>query len=325
MFYRILAITAFVMSSSSVCSAGVVGSSLLDLENIIINKVTAGGAIIAPVTGRFTGGGGTDIRILNSATSAVNSAELSGFGSMTTETEVSVSSGFGINVAGPMNPAFAYSGSGVGSAVFTPAPDFASLSPDYTRSDSIFGNSFVDLAGDNFPFNSLALGGFAATYADFAVDTAGLQGGAISNVTNTSIVNFTATSNFKARIDFDALVALALSDTGIPNDFLTRATSSFSLTLSGTGIGPGFGLGDAQGALNQSIFLAGGPGVASYFTSGSFSSGIFDVVAGGTYTLTINQTSSVSIGQVPEPGSLAVFGVLGTVGLIVARKRRLNG
>lgn len=304
--------------------AGVMGSALLSLSDIKVRIVTGPGTS-RDATGSFTGTP-ADFSISTSTTTATNESNLTGFTDGDESGSTFVAGFAGIitdgNGPAPGDALAAYSGT----PGYTPTTVFetGAIGPNYSRSDSVYGGSFVTLTDTTAPFDSIPSPAAAATFADFNVDTPNLNGDALGNVTNTSQFSFTSTGTLTAFLEFDALVELFLDNTGSPPNYYSEATSSFSITLSGTSPNPGFGLGDAEEDLNQTITLGGGPASDSY-TNGlqSYESSEFTLVENGFYTLSINQTSSILLRQVPEPGSAAIFGcILGCVGFVRRRQAK---
>ncbi|MCD0458901.1 PEP-CTERM sorting domain-containing protein [Roseiconus lacunae] len=294
---------AVLATFASTASAGVMGHSILSLSNIrVIN--TSDNSVL---TASFLGDASADIQATTSTTSATNRASLStAVPSSVTTTGTAFVAGGGIIIP-PVQAADAVAGS---------------LAGDYLRSQSMYGGSFVDIT-DPGPYALIPTPAAATTQADFNVDNLGALGGASSNVTNTSSFNFIATSDITARLEFDAMVDMLLTDAFAPVNFYSSARTSFSVTLSESGATvPGFGGAEAESDLNQFISIPPSGSPATVLISDSYQSIDFDLTAGSFYTLTINQTASVTVGVVPEPSSFAAFGVLGLVTTVVRRRKR---
>jgi hypothetical protein len=216
----------------------------------------------------------------------------------------------------PGEPLVAYSGSGVAPA----ENDFAAaVSPQAVRADSTYSGSFVDLSADVTPaVAAIAVGASATTLADFDVNVGMLTGSAGAAVRNTSQFDFVANQTVTARIDFTELIALSLADYPPPGPaYATRAATAFTITLTQVGAGGG----NILTYLSDHVIT--GPNAT--FNSGptAVSTGTFTLQAGNFYTLDVSQSSTVSVTPVPEPTSMAIFGLMG-VGAVVARRRRKN-
>lgn len=317
--------------------AGVIGSSELTLSNIKFMKAPVGANPPANVTGGFGNATTADFRISSITTSSANLAYLSGVGGLFNSENLAIgadgAASGGVLVGGNVGPNFSAPAAYVGPGATPAAGNRDPLSPDYVRSDSVFGGSFVQLinpatssAGNlNLPF-----GGNGTTYADFGVDTAGLTGNADSTIdTKASAIvriDFNANTTFTGSFSFDARSIIALMATGGLNPaYAQSASTSLSVTLAGVGANFSTGTADKPNAVNAVINLTG-PGSNSY-DSGlvSFNTGNLTFTEGVTYSLTILQNSAVAFNPVgravPEPASLAIFGCICVVGAIGGRRR----
>ncbi len=314
---KLVSLFAFcaVVAISSFAQAGVMGHAILDISNLKLTILSGPGTTPRTATGSIQNLAApiADISVSSVTTDATNTSSLTGFANGLATGGFSAQRSFLLNgvptINGPFDAGAAVSGNLLG---------------DYTRSDSSFGGSWVDFSTDPY-LNSVVTGASANTTADFSVGTAGLLGSAATSVTNNSSLKFSVSQDVTARLDWTGVVDLLLSDSGTPPNFLTKATTSFSLAITQTSNGQGVALGNVTADLNRSIQLPpgtspkssnNGPNPVAYQTN------VFTLVAGASYTLSINQTSSIEISQVPEPASCAVFGLLGVGALVVARRNR---
>lgn len=317
MLFRSMAALAVAVLVSSTASAGAIGSSSLSLSGIRLVIVDQDDNFVRVVTGGFgnptlptSSSFGKDLRVTGSNSQSEQTVQLSGFGFDNTLAEVNISgSGVITQADGGFNPAPIMVGDGGGPS-----------GPNYVRTDSEFGGAFIDIAGLSGPGSPLAPEAFGNTFADFNVDLAGVTGGGNVYITNTSQASFIPSSQLRARVEFDAELDLFLSDSGSPPNFLTTAESGLTLALTGTGGNIAIANSEANDLLTESISVANG-GTASLSRTVNFRSETFNLLAGVSYTFQLTQSSTVNISQVPEPSSLAIFGVMGVAGLAVGRRK----
>ncbi len=167
---------ALFAATCATANAGVTGSALLELRNIVVKK--AGGTVMTGTSVK----GVADIRVQSISTDARVSTSLTGYAS---DGDAGI-----LNVIGdlPIPPIVSFVGN-------NPATASSGVAGDMINASAEFGGSFVNLSADPLgmaPY-SFATGGYALTEADFDVSTFGLEGLGNSNVTSTSKFVFTAT------------------------------------------------------------------------------------------------------------------------------------
>lgn len=316
-----LGVAALCAIAASTAHAGHTGSALRDIVGLTVIDTSSGNAVTADFdTDQNLG---SQLFVSSSTTTGTNKTVFSGQPDDTnigsTTILATVNGGAIVPEGGafpPFEPEVAYSGTGTAPAdnAFGTATDQES-----TRSDSTYSGSIVDLSNDGILGGVIATGANATTLSDFNVLNANLEGSADSSVRNASIFDFIATSSITARIDYTDNVALSLVDYAPAGPaYSTFAETAFSITI--TESGPG---GSVVLAYTNDYAIVGGDAAVNIASSAE-STGTFDLVAGRAYTLTINQSSDAGFGVVPEPTSLAIFGLMG-VGAVASRRRRKNG
>ncbi|MCA9138947.1 MAG: PEP-CTERM sorting domain-containing protein [Planctomycetales bacterium] len=305
---------------ATTAQAGITGSAFVDVKGLKIVKVSGGATVTADFIS-FPGISVSEIRGISTTTSGVNETSLSGFvdgGESASITIVGTPVGGFILPIGT-DPPVAYSGSGVAPA------DNAFLvptTPQSVRADSTFSGSFADLSGDLNPaVAAIPAGAAATTLADFAVTVPSLVGKGGAAVRNTTSYDFVAATDLTTKIVWEELIDLNLLDTGgVSPVYSSFASTGFTITL--TEITPtGTAIVTYE---NFESITQTGPG-SETFSSGGFvakESVVFDLKAGGKYTLDVSQTSFVQFSPVPEPSSLLAFMGVGAIGLVRRRRRQ---
>ena len=159
--------------------------------------------------------------------------------------------------------------------------------------------------GDTFGTGTTIVGGSIATSTLAEVNTLSLDGYANGNVGGTSMFQVNIGQAGMYRMAFDASLTMQTTMGG-------TASSKLMVTIAG----------DAQvGAslLNQTI---SGDSSVSTGTLSFFTPGI--TVGTGFTTFGINQQTTVNASVVPEPSSIAIFGLM-SVGSLAAWRRRRAG
>jgi len=316
-----LAVAAICAIAATTAHAGHTGSALRDIVGLTVIDTATNSAVTADFDSDQNLG--SQLFVSSSTTTGTNKTVFSGQpddSNLGSTTILATTNGGAIVPEGgafpPFEPEVAYSGTGTAPAdnAFGTATDQES-----TRSDSTYSGSFVDLSNDGVLGGVITTGANATTLSDFNVLNANLEGSADSSVRNASIFDFIAGTNITARIDYIDNVALSLVDYAPAGPaYTTFAETAFSITI--TESGPG---GSVVLSYTNDYSIVGGD-AAINVTSSAVSTGTFDLVAGRAYTLTINQSSDAGFGVVPEPTSLAIFGLMGA-GAMVSRRRRKNG
>jgi len=310
-----LAVAAICAVAATTAHAGIQGSALQTVSGLTIRNVDANRTLTA--TAEFQGGPPADVRVASATTVATNSAQLSGYtsveeggGAIVSDTDAFNPGGVTLQV---QDADIAYLGD-LATADEPVNDAFADLvDSNGIQSDSSFGGAPVDF--QDTPLAGLTSPASATTFANFNIfdpNLAGTAGGDVNNTTETKLV---ALSTVEIEISFNHLVELSLQDYAPDDQYRGYATTSLTITLT-----------------NSSGFN----GVNEVFTVSSFDSpdNVFSLntpvvldpvtlVAGTTYTLTISQRSEVGFGVVPEPTSMAIFGLMGA-GAVVSRRRRRN-
>jgi hypothetical protein len=162
--------------------------------------------------------------------------------------------------------------------------------------------------GDTFGTGSTIIGGSIATSTLAEVSTLSLDGYANGNVGGSSTFKVNIGQAGSYRLAFDASLTMQTTAGG-------TATSQLSVSITG-GLPP---ISFYPAALNQSISGNSNvnTGTLSYFTDAT-------VLSTGFRNFTIEQISTVSASVVPEPSSIAIFGLM-SVGSLAAWRRRRAG
>jgi hypothetical protein len=162
--------------------------------------------------------------------------------------------------------------------------------------------------GDTFGTGSTIIGGSIATSTLAEVSTLSLDGYANGNVGGSSTfkVNIGQTGSY--RLAFDASLTMQTTTGG-------TASSQVGVQING---GVPF-ITYEPAALNQSISGNSNvnTGTLSYFTDAT-------VLGTGFTYFTITQNSTVSASVVPEPSSIAIFGLMSVGSLAAWRRRRAS-
>lgn len=342
---RTLISLAAAMLLSTNLFAGFSGSALLSTENVLITIQGQGTATASfdPLEDQidFTIGSSvttyTNTATLDGSTSVKQGTQSLGWESDFSQTKISYSGDFTIGAIGPVQIAEtidAVETTGVGNVA---------------TASSLFGGAFADVTGDSFyaevsgkpstllnpdPYPAPAVGGTGVVSADLVVEEPGIFGSANGNIVNSSLtVSLSALNDAVIDISFDALVGLALSnDDPLLEPIVGTASSNLILQINGSNstgaqtmsaevvfseLNQTISLGDAPYDFDNSL-TTNGRWVA---TGANIVGGGLELIEGFTYEFTINQTANVELSNVPEPGTLSVFGMFMFVAGIRRRRR----
>lgn len=317
---RFLSLAAGVLCAvaATTAQAGHLGSAFIDVSGLTVIDTSSNLAVTADFN--TPGSGTAQINARSSSTDGRNETSLTGFPTVintgsTTILNLNPALGPGGTIIAPApEPLSAYSGSGA-----APAENaFGVLtSLESVRSDSTYSGSFANLASDANPIVAgIATGANATTIADFNVVTAQLVGKGGAFVSNTSSLDFVATADITARIDWTETVILTLSDFAPPGPaYATTALVTFSISVTEAGSG-------AQVATVSRSFGITGPNAAFAPGAVNLSTANFGLLSGNRYTLDVQQAAIVTLNPVPEPTSMAIFGLMGVGAVVGGRRRR---
>lgn len=166
------------------------------------------------------------------------------------------------------------------------------------------------------------------TRANTAAISATNSGGANSTIQNSAdvTVNFTATTTRTAffHMDYDIFVKTFVSLTGGETAAATASTGwGLNIADNTAGNQNFFTWNPTEVARNFSTFNAAAGSQRLYQQIAGIDSPTGVLTNGHNYSLTISQNSNASVRDLPEPGSMALFG-LGLVGLAAMRRRAVK-
>jgi len=183
--------------------------------------------------------------------------------------------------------------------------------------------AFADMSVSGNAFDANGATGFtqaeAAIYAGYS--SAG-EGSATIDNNLFSQINIQANTSMNAMIiiNYVAELTVALSDDVMTNDNVfgkASASYGFDVSLDNSQV---FSESKAFSTLDNSNFVGTVLQKNEYINSGILASAPISISA-GFHTITIDQTSEVDVSLVPEPTSIALFG-LGLIGLAGMARRR---
>ncbi len=172
---------------------------------------------------------------------------------------------------------------------------------DYVRADTNGGGILV--------------GGTAAASTVAEAFTVGTLAASLGNTAGTATVRVRVNRAGSYRLAFTADAKMIAESDG---SAIGGSEIQFSAQING-------GLGNlvnfAPVALNQTLSNGASPALTYTLASTNFASAGASLAQGQLYSFTIQQASIASV-TVPEPTSIAVFGLLGVGALVVARRNR---
>jgi hypothetical protein len=144
-----------------------------------------------------------------------------------------------------------------------------------------------------------------------------LTGSAFGNVGGTSIFEVQVSQTGQYRVAFDANLAMQSTGDGFANNSF-RVQVNQSLSSGSTS-----SISYADSALNRSISGSGVVTVTNTFTSPQVMLEAWDTGASNV-TFTITQASIAGVAAIPEPSSIAIFGLMSVGSLAAWRRRRAS-
>lgn len=172
-------------------------------------------------------------------------------------------------------------------------------------------NSFA--RGDTQGTGTSIIGGSVstATLAELN-DLAGVSGLANGNVGGVSIFQVNVNETGQYRLAFTGNLAMA-------TDGIGEASNSFRIQVNQSQVGGTVSIDYAPTELNGSI-----SGTNTVSVSQNFFSPAVTLAAGPIATFTLTQNSTASAAVVPEPTSIAIFGLMSAGSLAMFRRRRVS-
>lgn len=193
----------------------------------------------------------------------------------------------------------------------TLAPPIEQSSVPLTGAGPSSLNSFA--RGDTFGTGTTIIGGSLATSTLAELNALGADSGlANGNVGGTSIFQVNVSQAGSYRLAFDGNLAMQTSGDGF-------ATNSFRVQVNQSQTGGSVSIDYADAALNRSVNGANSVNVSSSFFSPSVT-----LEAGPIATFTITQNSTAGATVIPEPSSIAIFGLMSLGSLAAWRRRRMG-
>ncbi|MFN9712222.1 MAG: PEP-CTERM sorting domain-containing protein [Planctomycetota bacterium] len=163
--------------------------------------------------------------------------------------------------------------------------------------------------GDTFGTGSTIIGGSISASTLAEVNTLSLDGYANGNVGGSSTFRVNIGQAGSYRLAFDASLTMQTTEGG-------TATSQLSVSITGgTGGDYPYFAPDMNRTISGNSSVS--TGTLSYFTDAT-------VLSTGFRNFTIEQNSTVSASVIPEPSSIAIFGLM-SVGSLAAWRRRRAG
>lgn len=309
---------AFSLTAAAVgAQASVIGMADLSISNLILRNATTGIALTAADI-NITGGDrlANSLAVLNGV-SASNQANAGATGSADAAMQC-------LGACGNANLLAAYaSGGGLSENKSTHI-----LSPIVPGVNYALGDSSIS-------GNAISGGAAGFTRADAQVsgptNMANANGNLLNNVTakSTFASNVTVTADFLAIYDAYVGTYIDPEHYGVNGVSSSSATNQFTLTVYDETAGAFLVMGSGGNTtwspadLNRSATTstANNGAAKSIASNGAVDSNDVLLIAGHDYTLTITQNSTVNVKSIPEPTSVALFG-LALLGLGVARRRK---
>jgi hypothetical protein len=295
--FSFVAFCALVVSTNFV-HAGVFGSAYQRITGARI-QVSANG-----VNGWTNAVDGVDFLVLASGSSSSTFATMTGFAP-----DVNFS-------ASTLDAQVAYSGPGAGPANNTSfAAGAAGVQPAGTLLSYASSDTAPIGAGDLLT----APGAGVELTSSAGINGIGLFGTTITNSTLNATVNTTiqALANAFYRIEFQYLVNLTTDVT--PPGGIAIATSTWTVFTSGNAPGNNVNNFQSPTPLNQTAM-----GGLDYLNSGTLATNGVKLFVGGQYSIAINGSTSVTVQTVPEPSSILIIGMLGSVAAVGFRRRLIK-
>jgi hypothetical protein len=278
-----LALCASLIGVSSQVSAAAFGSSILNSSNLRLQYLSGGSWVNATTT---------QATVFNTTILSQSSATLGGS---------STSSGIVLGLDAPQ--------SFVSSDFGLPANQGSAPLVSYTNPGMGLNTSGSFAIGDTNGSGTTVIGGSLSSSTLAELNTLGaLTGTANGNVGGTSIFQVVVNQSGQYRLAYDAGLNMQTSGEG-------TAESEFRVQIN-QGL---VSIDSADPLLNTSISgnttLSFGP--QNFFTSTAALTG------GGIATFTITQNSTVGAAVIPEPSSMAIFGLMSVGSFLAWRRRRV--
>ncbi len=170
-------------------------------------------------------------------------------------------------------------------------------------------NSFA--RGDTFGTGTTIIGGSLSTATLAELNAVGADAGlANGNVGGTSIFQVNVAQGGQYRLAFDGSLAMQATGDGF-------ADNSFRVQVNQSQSGGAVSIDYADPSLNRSLNGSGTVNVSTSFFSPSVV-----LQAGPIATFTITQNSTAGATVIPEPSSIAIFGLMSLGSLAAWRRRR---
>jgi hypothetical protein len=216
------------------------------------------------------------------------------------------------NMTSPLANGFNASQRFVSPTMLTPAEQNSALA----GLGSSLTNSFAygDTWGDN---SATLISGISSSTLAEVNALPPLAGSAFGNVGGTSLFEVQVAQGGQYRLAFDANLAMRSEDAGYANN-------SFRVQVNQSSSGGGsVSIDYSDAALNRSITGNNLVNVSTSFFSPVITLEDYETGA-STATFTITQASTAGVSVVPEPSSIAIFGLM-SVGSLAALRRRRAG
>jgi len=283
LFLVVLALGASLMGVTSQASAAAFGSSILNTSNLRL-QYFSGGNWVDATTAQAT--------VFNTTILSQSTATLGGS---------SQTSGIVVGLNAPqsfVSPNFSL-----------PANQGSAPLVSYTNPGMGLNSSGSFAIGDTNGSGTTVIGGSLSSSTLAELNTLGaLSGAANGNVGGTSVFQVNVSQSGQYRLAFDAGLRMQTSADG-------TADSEFRIQIN-QGL---ISINEAAADLNRSISgnASVNVGPQSFFTAAA------SLVGGGIATFTITQNSTVGAAVVPEPSSMAIFGLMSAGSFLAWRRRRV--
>lgn len=285
LFLFVLALCASLMGVTSQASAAAFGSSILNVSNLRLQYFTGGNWVNAS-TSQATVFGAPSIVSQSSATLGVNT-QATGLVMGLNAPRSFVSPDFSLPADQGSVPLQSYTNAGMG-----------------LNTSGSFAIGDTNGSGTTVINGSLS----SSTLAELNILGA-LTGAANGNVGGTTVFQVNISQGGQYRLAFDAGLRMQTTGDGM-------ADSEFRVQIN-QGL---VSINEADANLNRSISGNAAVNVATQ----SFFTGVANLTAGPIALFTITQNSTVGASVVPEPSSIAIFGLM-SVGSLAAWRRRRAG